>query len=150
MASLEKRNQTCRIVFMYGGKRHGFSLGTGDRREAGTLAGGVEKTLMRIEQKLLMVPTGVDIMTFVRNDGRVEEAAEPAPEALTFAQFRDRYLAAHEGVGMESDSLRTVRIHLKHLATTLGERFPIRSLAASDLQGHIARRAAAKGAGGVA
>lgn len=34
MAPLEKRNQTYRIVFMYGGKRHGFSLGTGDRRDA--------------------------------------------------------------------------------------------------------------------
>jgi hypothetical protein len=40
MASLEKRNEIYRIVFMYGGKRHGFSLGTGDRREAVGLAGG--------------------------------------------------------------------------------------------------------------
>ena len=52
MASLEKRNQSYRIVFMYEGKRYGFSLGTGDRREAESLTGAVEKVLMRIEQKL--------------------------------------------------------------------------------------------------
>ena len=149
MASLEKRNQTYRIVFMHGGKRHGFSLKTGDRREAETLAGGVEKTLMRIEQKLLKVPLGVDIVKFVQNDGQVEEAAPaPAAEPITFAQFRDRYLATHESGGMESDSLRTVRIHLGHIAATLGERFPLLSLTSSDLQRHITRRAGVKRAGG--
>lgn len=149
MASLEKRNQTYRIVFMHGGKRHGFSLKTGDRREAETLAGGVEKTMMRIEQKLLKVPHGVDIVKFVQNDGQVEEAAPPlAAEPITFAQFRDRYLATHEGGGMESDSLRTVRIHLGHIAATLGEQFLLPTLASSDLQRHITRRAAVKRAGG--
>jgi len=149
MASLEKRNQTYRIVFMYGGKRHGFSLGTGDRREAESLAGGVEKTLMRIEQKLLKVPTGVDIVTFVQNDGRIEPVeTSPAVEPITFAQFRDRYLATHAGGAMESNSLGTVRIHLGHIAATLGERFPLPSLASSDLQSHITRRAAMKGARG--
>lgn len=149
MASLEKRNQTYRIVFMHGGKRHGFSLKTGDRREAETLAGGVAKTLMRIEQKLLKVPAGVDIVTFVQNDGRVEEAAPySAAEPITFAQFRDRYLATHEDGAMESDSLRTVRIHLGHIAATLGERFPLLSLTTSDLQRHITRRASVKRTGG--
>ena len=78
MASLEKRNQTYHLVFMHGRKRRGFSLKTGDRREAETLAGGVEKTVMRIEQKLLKVPAAVDIVTFVQDDGQVEEAAPPA------------------------------------------------------------------------
>ncbi|MDX2037233.1 MAG: site-specific integrase [Isosphaeraceae bacterium] len=149
MASLEKRNQTYRIVFMYGGKRHGFSLGTGDRREAESLAGGVEKVLMRLEQKLLKLPPGVDIVAFVQNDGRIEEPeAPPAADPVTFAQFRDRYLATHEGGAMENNSLVTVRIHLSHLAKTLGERFPMASLTAADLQRHIARRSAMKGARG--
>lgn len=149
MASLEKRNQTYRIVFMYGGKRHGFSLGTGDRREAESLAGGVEKTLMRIEQKLLKVPTGVDIVTFVQNDGQVEAAdASLAVAPITFAQFRERYLATHEGGAMECNSLGTVRIHLGHIAVTLGERFPMPTLASSDLQRHVTRRAAVKRPGG--
>ena len=49
---------------------------------------------------------------------------------------------------MESNSLGTVRIHLGHMATTLGERFPMSSLAASDLQRHIDRRSVMKGARG--
>ena len=149
MASLEKRKQTYRIVFMHGGKRYSFSLKTGDCREAEALAGGVEKVLMRIEQKLLKVPPGVDIVTFVQNDGQIEEAPPPAEaEPVTFSQFRDRYLATHEGGGMERDSLRTVRIHLGHIAGTLGEHFPLPTLASSDLQRHITRRAAVKRAGG--
>jgi integrase len=149
VASLEKRNQTYRIVFMYGGKRHGFSLGTGDRHEAESLIGGVEKTLMRIEQNLLKLPSGVDIVTFVKNDGQVV-AAGPSVDAepISFAKFRERYLATHQGGSMESNSLGTVRIHLAHIATTLGERFPMTSLAASDLQRHIDRRSAMKGSRG--
>jgi hypothetical protein len=49
---------------------------------------------------------------------------------------------------MESDSLRTVRIHLGHIAATFGERFPLLSLTSADLQRHITRRAAVKRAGG--
>src|SRR5260370_20197062 len=68
VASLEKRNQTYRIVFRYDGKRHGFSLGTGDRHEAETLAGGVEKTLMRLEHNLRKLHACVDIVTLAKND----------------------------------------------------------------------------------
>ena len=53
MALLEKRNETYRVVLMQGGERHGLSLGTGGRREAESLAGGVEEVLLRFKQKLL-------------------------------------------------------------------------------------------------
>ena len=53
MRLLEKRNETYRVVLMQGGKRHGLSLGTGGRREAESFAGGVEKVVLRLEQKLL-------------------------------------------------------------------------------------------------
>ena len=151
MASLEKRNQVYRIVFMFSGKRHSFSLGTNDLREAEILRGGIEKTLMRIDQNLLKLPPGIDVVAFVKNDGRIEEPPPlPQEEPTTFAQFRDRYLTAHESGSIEANSLHTIRIHLNHLSGTLGDRFPIGKLQPSNLQDHITRRSAMKGLGGQA
>ena len=77
MASLELRKQTYRVVFMHGGRKYGYSLDTGDRQTAEALRGGVEKTLMRIEQSLLPVPEGADIVAFVRSDGQAPHKAAP-------------------------------------------------------------------------
>jgi len=53
MAFLEKRGYRYRIIFRYDGQRFTHTLRTTDRREAETLKGGIEKTLMRLEQHLL-------------------------------------------------------------------------------------------------
>ena len=148
MASLEKRNQTYRIVFMYGGKHHGFSLKTGDRREAESLAGGVEKPKCASSRSCSRSRPAWTSSRSSRTTARSKRPPPPESEPITFAQFRDRYLATHEGGGMEGNSLGTVRIHLGHLVVTLGDRFPIDSLAASNLQSHITRREAVKRAGG--
>ena len=51
MASLELRKETYRLVFLYAGKKHGYSLDTGDKQVAEALRGGAEKVLMGIEQQ---------------------------------------------------------------------------------------------------
>lgn len=145
MASLELRNLTYRVVFMFRGRKYGYSLDTGDCDTAEALRGGVEKTLMRVEQNLLPFPEGTDIIAFVKHDGRLPEkqtAAPPAP--LTLAQMKEQYLAAHRGGAMEANSLATVRMHLGHFEKTLGERFAVRQLALTDLQGHVTERAKKK------
>ncbi len=149
MASLEKRNQTYRIVFMYDGRKRGFSLATSDRKEAESLAGGVEKLLMRLEQKLIKLPPDVDIVDFVKNDGQVDARTVGAPpEAISLAQLRDRYLEAHGSGALEANSLGTIRIHLAHIGRSLGEGFAMQTLKASHLQGHVTRRARDKGVRG--
>src|SRR5205807_1138955 len=80
MASLELRNQTFRVVFMFGGRKYGYSLDTSDRQTAEGFRGGVEKTLMLLSQGALALPAGADVVDFVRNGGRVQEQAAPAPE----------------------------------------------------------------------
>ena len=50
-ASLELHNKTDRVVFRYAPRKDGYSLDTGDQQTAKALRGGVEKTLMLIEQK---------------------------------------------------------------------------------------------------
>lgn len=149
MASLEKRSNLYRVVFMFGGRRYSYSLGTGNRLEAEALRGGVEKTLMRIEQNLLKVPAGADIVSFIKNDGQVVEpvAVSDAP-TITYRQFCDAYLQAIGSGAVESNTLGTTRIHLAHFAETLGDNFPVTTLRPADLQRHITRRSSDKGRGG--
>jgi integrase len=141
MASLELRNQTYRVVFMFRGRKYGYSLDTGDHDTAEALRGGVEKTLMRVEQNLLPFPEATDIVEFVKHDGRPPQKEIPAPSApLSLTQLKEKYLDAH-GVGaMEANSLATVRMHLGHFEKTLGGRFAVRDLALTDLQRHVSER----------
>lgn len=87
MTSLALRNQIYRVVFMFRGRKYGYSLDTGDRSTAEALRGGVEKTLMRIEQNLLPFPEGVGIVEFVKHDGRPPDKKAPAAGLLTLAQL---------------------------------------------------------------
>jgi integrase len=147
VASLELRNKTYRVVFMHGGRKYGFSLDTGDKPTAEALRGGVEKTLMLIGQGVLRVPDGGDVVAFIRNGGKPEEATSRPAAPVTFAVMRDRYLAAHGTGAMEANSLATVELHLKHVGETLGERFPVAKLTPSDLQRHVDRRRGKKSRG---
>ncbi|MHB1423789.1 MAG: tyrosine-type recombinase/integrase [Gemmataceae bacterium] len=145
MASLELRNQTYRVVFMFRGRKYGYSLSTGDRNTAEALRGGVEKTLMRVEQNLLPFLEGADIIEFLKHDGRPPEEHAPDPQApLTLAQLNEKYLETYKQGAMEESSLRTVRMHLRHFEGTFGERFTIRQLTLADLQRHVSERAKKK------
>ena len=140
MASLELRNKTYRVVFMHAGRKHGFSLDTGDKQTAEALRGGVEKTLMLMGQGALRVPDGSDFLTFVKSGGQSAGPPQPFPESPTLGKLRDRYIAAHSSGAMEANSLATVSMHLGHFVKTLGERFAVRGLALTDLQHHIDER----------
>lgn len=72
MAALELRNKTYRVAFMCGSRKYAYSLDTGDRQTAEALRGGVEKTLMLIEQKAIRVPEGADVVAFVKNGGKID------------------------------------------------------------------------------
>jgi integrase len=142
MAALQERNGSYRILFRYRGKQHTFTLGKVPEREANNWAASVDQILLRVEQNLLHVPPGTDIVSFVKNGGKAPElpaVAAAAREPVTFATFKEKYLATHRG-GMEDNSLQTVAMHLGHFEATLGPAFPLRDLHAADLQRHIDRR----------
>jgi len=144
VASLELRNKTYRVVFMYGGRKYGYSLDTSDRQTAEGLRGGVEKTLMLVSQGAIAVPAGADVVAFVRHGGKLPEVTTPAPPLLTLSGFRERYLDAHKDGAMEADSLKTAAMHLNHFVRTLGERFAVRQLTLADLQRHVTERSKKK------
>jgi integrase len=146
MASLQSRGDNQYCQFYYRGRRHTFAIGKVSDAEAEAWAGRVDHLLMRIRQRLLAVPDGVDIVDFLLADGRVTESEAPAvAEKITFARLRDRYLETHRNGALEETTLEGIALYMKHLATTLGERFPMHALSPADLQRHVDRRAAMRG-----
>lgn len=144
MAALELRNKKYRVVFMYAGHKYAYSLDTNDREIAEALRGGVEKTMMLVQQKALRVPDGVDIVAFVRNGGKVEEPTTPPSERVSFATFKQKYLDAHQNGALEVNSLSTVAMHLRHFDRSLGARFLLQDLTLADLQQHVNTRSQKK------
>ena len=59
MAFAEKRGDWYRIVFRFQGKRYRQTLDTADESVAKSVVGGVERTLMLIEQRALQIPSKV-------------------------------------------------------------------------------------------
>jgi hypothetical protein len=66
MASIPLRGKSYACVFCWHGKRKWFTIGKVTEAEAAQ----VEYLLMRIEQGLVELPAGVDIVEFVRHDGK--------------------------------------------------------------------------------
>jgi hypothetical protein len=119
--------------------------------------GGIEKTLMLLDQKVLKVPDGADVLSFVVGNGQVEPSiAKPAeeangtpPQGIALRELNDRYVETHSGGAMEKNSLDTVAMHLRHFIKTFGVNFPAQSLTLAKLQEHVNHRAKEIGTHGV-
>ena len=142
MAGLQQRNNSYRVIFRHHGKQHAFTLGPVSRQEAEAKAAHVDYLLLRLKQRLIALPPGIDIVTFVQFDGKPPTGAAGtpvAPTSLPLRALRDRYLEGHRGA-LEANTLYIARIHFNHLVATLGEAFPLPELRLGDLQRHIDRR----------
>src|SRR5579864_3142440 len=99
MASLQERNGSYRILFCYHGKLHAFTIGKVGKDEAETKARQVEYLLMRLKQRLIVLPEGTDIVTFVEHDGKPPKIGPTLPaaprQAVTIGQLKDRYLLTY-------------------------------------------------------
>ncbi|WP_435018391.1 site-specific integrase [Tundrisphaera sp. TA3] len=148
MAALQNRNGSFRIFFEFRRKQRVFTIGRVSEAEARSKADQVDYLLMRLGQGLIELPPGVDIVEFVRQDGKVDltRGGEVIPAAKpTLGTLRDRYLETHGNGTLEERTLDGIRLHFRHLAAALGEAFPIGELALADLQAYVDRRAKAKG-----
>jgi len=144
MATIERRNDTFRVIFYHAGRRYTATLKTTDAKAAAAVSGSVERTLGLLRQGAISPPAGADFVQFVLSGGYQTDLPKGA-EVRTFKDLRDRYLATL-GVGaVEANTLLTIRIHLDHWTRTLGAGFPVQSLARDDLQRHVTRQAGQKG-----
>jgi integrase len=83
-------------------------------------------------------PAGTSEETPIETNGQ-------AVKAITFEQFKKRYVETLAVGAIEENSLDTVKMHMRHLGRTLGEAFPLATLTLNNLQDHINRRVKAKG-----
>jgi integrase len=143
--ALQRRGDSYRVLFRYRRKQHSLPLGKVSEREAKAKSDQVDYLLLRLEQRLIELPSGVDIVGFFRDDGKVPAGGvtTPVTKTLTLSSLRDRFIAARQG-GRERSTQKTSGTHFKHLADSFGERFPLLRLTQADLQRHIERRAALK------
>ena len=94
MASLQHRSGSWRVIFRYHGLQHFVTIGEVDETEAQGVKARYEYLLRLLKQRLLTLPPGMDIVTFLRRDGkhfRPLSSESDGPE-ITLAQLRDGYL----------------------------------------------------------
>jgi hypothetical protein len=77
MATLEQRGSCFRVIFRFNGKRYAQTLNTTNPGVAKSLMGGIEKTIMLLQQRVLKVPDAIDPLTFIMAGG---ELPPPVPE----------------------------------------------------------------------
>lgn len=102
---------------------------------------------MRLRQRFLTLPLGMDVVTFIQFDGKSPEDAPVRGKTVTLGALRDHYLRVHEG-SLEETTIDGMRLHFRHLVATLGERFPMQETSLASLQDHAERREKMKGIGG--
>jgi integrase len=142
MAALQYRNGVYRLILWHNQRHHSLNIGPVPLSEAKAWKGRAEHLLMRVEQRLLEVPAGISIADFVRYDGK--PPADPELERhrdTTLHQLREAYLATFNGGAIESNTLRTMTIHLDHIERTLGRGIILSGLTLAKLQGHVTGRA---------
>ncbi|MGF1583663.1 MAG: tyrosine-type recombinase/integrase [Gemmataceae bacterium] len=143
MASLQLRGKTWRCLFMYKKKLHAFTIGKVDEIEARAISAKVDYLLMRLKQKLLDLPDGCDIVSFVQHDGKLppkDGIPKPPEKAVTISSLLSMYLRTHENGTLEERTLADTKSHFKHWYATLGKDFEIQNLTMPDVQQHVNRR----------
>jgi integrase len=142
MAGLQSRNGSWRVIFRHAGKQHTLWVGEVDETEARAVAARADYWLMRLKQKLVTLPPGCDVVTFIRNDGRPPERAitdAAQRRELTLEDLREAYFKDQEGA-LEETSLNGMRLHFGHLARILGPKRPLAPLQRADLQRYVKTR----------
>lgn len=139
MAWVQSRNGSWRVLFRYEGKQFTFWLGEVGEDEAHSTADKVDYWLMRLKQKLVRLPVGCDIVTFVQHDGRPPERPAEVRE-LTLAGLRDAYFKSQAGK-LEETTLDGIRLHFGHLVRLLRPDRVVAELTRADLQEYADRRA---------
>jgi len=118
MAFLEKRGNRFRVIFRHAGRRYTHALNTTDETIAQGLIGGIEKTLMLLDQNILKVPAGVSVWAFIANNGQVDQPAADAdptmddkngkvPADITLGELKEKFIEAHSAGAMEKNSLES-------------------------------------------
>src|SRR5438445_3705355 len=107
MASLQQKGESWYCQFRYQQQRHTLTLGKVDEGEAKTTSARIDYLLMRIRQRLLEVPQGMDILTFIEHDGKPPTKLESMQKPTPLSELVAIYLETFGNGALESNTLDT-------------------------------------------
>lgn len=135
----DQRSGRYRIRFRFDGQEYKRSIRTANEKEANAILGRVEETIMLIERGRLEVPSDVDPATFILSDGK-RNGKPRSGHIRTLRDLFERYeKSIQEGV-KEPTTLKTERIHLRHLRRVLKTSQPLVNVAVGDVQAYVDKR----------
>ena len=147
MAWLEKRGETFRIQFRFGGRSHQVAVKTRDEATARRCLSRFEDILWDVHRGRLHIPAGADIGLFLLSDGRIETRPEPpasdetdVKSAITVADLFRLYQTQLTPGAKESNTLRCEAIHLRHLARVLGPGLALAAVGTTTIQRYVDAR----------
>jgi len=143
MASLENRNGSYRSAFCYGGKKYAFTLGEVSSEEAERKSAQVDYLLLRLKQRLVEIPAGMDIVEFVQFDGKAVPKISPPEVTLTLADLQGKYFETNRK-SLEQTTIDSIEVHFRHLEGVLGDT-NLHRLQLMDLQKYVDERTQAFG-----
>lgn len=145
MASIEKRGNTFRVTFRFGGRKYNRALRTKDEKAAQACLARLEDNLRRMELGLLEMPEGGDLATFLLSDGRTQRHPTPQPTIRTVGKLVDGYLASILEGSLEKTTLTGMRIHVRRIKRVLGANTALDEFSLDHLQKYVEKRARDKG-----
>ena len=91
MAWVRFRSGSYQVNFRFAGRERNFTLGPVSQVEADAKAAHVDYLLLRLKQGLIELPPGVDVVSFVEQDGHVAPAqkATARRQSASLAALRD-------------------------------------------------------------
>ena len=148
MASLQREpTGTFHVVFRFQGARYKRSLETKVETAALARCGEIAETLDLIKRGRLTIPEQVGPVEFILAGGRIPEVpakqskAKPNSEqTVTLKRLFDEFFQSIPDENLESNTLRTMRIHQRHLIRLLKPEFPVQQLRGQDLQNYVNAR----------
>ncbi len=143
MASIHQRHGAWYGQFLYERQRYTMTVGKVSERDAVQWRLRTEQILQKMKQGWIEVPDGMAITEFIEHDGKPPAHKKAPARNTTLARLREEYVTTFSNGAIEANSLYTATLHLKQIEKTLGGRFYLPGLSASDLQKHIDRRQAA-------
>lgn len=143
MASLQLKGDSWHLQFSYGGDRRTWVLGAIKEIDARAAKGKAEYLLALVKQRLLSVPGGVDIVTFLQHDGRppLLDLSKPRQD-ITLQELWQAYLGKHNTGQLEASTVEYRSGHMRRICQYFGASSSADSLGLPELQRYADHRLA--------
>ena len=139
---------TFHVVFRINGKRYKRSLRTKVESTAAARRDEIQETINLLRRGRISVLDGVTASDFVMDDGKAKSPAKsdakeesPNAPAITLKDLFGKFFDTMPLGTLEESTLKTMRLHQRHLIRIFKARFKIQQLTKQDLQRYINKRA---------